>query len=137
MTLLISFLLALGAAVVAITVFMTVSNYSSLPDRIPTHFGFSPEPDGYGPKFMAWMLPVVQLFVFAIEGFAYGQQDRLTRAAIPAMLIADAVAITLLTSQWLIIETAKHGASSNRYRTFWFVFALTMFVVPVSMALGK
>jgi uncharacterized membrane protein len=134
---LVSFLVALGAALVTISVFMTASNYSSLPDRIPTHFGFSPEPNGYGPKPMAWMLPLVQLAVFATEGLAYVQRRPAVHEAAGMLFIADAVALTLLAAQWLIIETAKNGPSWSRYRKFWIVFALTMLAVPVSIAFGK
>lgn len=132
-----SFLIAFGAAIAALTAMMTASNYNSLPDRIPTHFGFSPQPDSYGPKPMAWMLPIVQIIVLGSQFFVYKLNHPPSHAMVPAVVIADAVALTILAAQWLIIETAKNGPSGTRYRTFWFVFALTMLVVPVSIAFGK
>ena len=136
MALLGSFLIALGAALVAVTVMMTVSNYGELPDRIPVHFGFSPEPDQYGPKPMAWMMPVIQAAVLLLAGFAAYDTHVPPRELTGMFGVVDAVLVTLLCAQWLIIETAKNGPSWSRYRTFWFVFGLTMLVVPVSIAFG-
>jgi uncharacterized membrane protein len=42
-----------------------VVNYSALPEVIPTHFGPSGKPDGYGGKEMIWLLVGVQIFIFA------------------------------------------------------------------------
>jgi uncharacterized membrane protein len=137
MVLLLSFLAAFGAAIVTITIWMTASNYGALPDRIPTHFGFSPEPNGYGPRIMAWMMPLVQIAAFAIVGFAYAQAHSPQHEALAPLLIVDAVTTVLLAAQWMIIETAKNGPSWSVYRKFWFVFALSMLVVPASAFLAK
>jgi len=39
-------------------------NYSSLPDRIPIHFGFSGKPDGYGDKVWIWLMPGITVVLF-------------------------------------------------------------------------
>jgi hypothetical protein len=130
-------IVAVGVVVIAATANMTASNYGDLPARIPTHFGFSPEPDGYGPKPMAWMLPAVQMAVLLIAAFAAFQSRTPLREFVPIFTVVDSVLFTLLAAQWLIIETAKNGPSWSRYRTFWLVFALTLVVVPVSIAFGQ
>jgi thiol:disulfide interchange protein len=134
---LLPFLIALGIAIAFLTGAMTALNYDALPDRIPMHFGLTGEPTGYGPKAGAWMMPVVQVSIFVIEALAYTQRHLPLRALWGMLLIANAVALALFASQWLIIETAKHGPSWKRYRTFLFALALTLAVVPVSIAFGK
>jgi uncharacterized membrane protein len=131
------FLIALGIAVVAMTAFVTAANYHELPERIPTHFGFSPEPNAYGPKPTAWMLPIVQVAIVLISGFAANQKPVSVRELLPVLAIVDAVLLTLFAGQRMIIETAKNGPSWRSYRTFWFFFALTMLVVPVSVLFAK
>jgi uncharacterized membrane protein len=137
MLLLVSFLVALGLAFVTITAMTTAWNYEDLPDRIPVRFGFSPEPVRYGPKPMAWMLPIVQTLAFLISGVAAYQNPLSINGLLSVVAIVDSVVLTLFAAQWLIIETAKNGPSAKRYRTFWLVFALTMIVVPVSAIFAK
>jgi uncharacterized membrane protein len=132
-----SFLAAVGIAVIVITAFFTATNYDELPARIPTHFGFSPEPDGYGPKPMAWMLPIVQSVVVVICAWVAYQKPVSDRELFGVLGVADSVVLTLFAAQWLIIETARNGPSVKRFRTFWLIFVLTVIVVPVSAFFGK
>jgi uncharacterized membrane protein len=137
MVLVASFLAALGLAIIAVTVLFTAANYESLPDRVPTHFGFSPVPNAYGPKPMVWLVPVITIVVFGIQTLAYAQ----TRVPLPKLcgilVISDAVALALLATQRLTIETAKNGPSVSCYRTFLFSLLLTIPVVLVSAFLLK
>ena len=41
-------------------------HYGQLPDTIPTHFGFSGEPDGWGGKGILWLFPCIGLFLYAM-----------------------------------------------------------------------
>ncbi|WP_313030590.1 DUF1648 domain-containing protein [Soonwooa sp.] len=40
--------------------------YRSLPARIPTHFGFNGEADGFGNKLFYWLMPILGLIFFLI-----------------------------------------------------------------------
>lgn len=40
--------------------------YGSLPDKIPTHFGPTGQPDAYGAKSSIWALPIICLITFLI-----------------------------------------------------------------------
>ncbi|TXF77246.1 DUF1648 domain-containing protein [Chryseobacterium sp.] len=42
----------------------TVFNFFSLPDIIPTHFGFNGKADAYGSRNSLWMLPVISTVLF-------------------------------------------------------------------------
>lgn len=51
--------------------FVLVSaNYGELPAEIPIHFNGKGEVDGYGPKAMLWILPVINFGMFALLGWA-------------------------------------------------------------------
>jgi hypothetical protein len=39
-------------------------NYSLLPARIPIHFGFSGQADGWGPRRSIWLLPVLSIVMY-------------------------------------------------------------------------
>lgn len=132
MVLLASFFVALGLAVIALIALFTAANYASLPDRVPTHFGFSATPNSYGPKPMIWLLPAIALVVFGIQTFAYEQAGLSLPKLCGMLVINDAVALALLAAQWLTIGTAKNGPSVNRYRTFLFVLLSTIAAVLVS-----
>ena len=60
----------LPPCIVAATVLYTMSVYSSLPERMATHWGINGQPNGWSPRaFGAWLLPgimVVMWIFFAI-----------------------------------------------------------------------
>ncbi len=51
---------------IVITVISFVTNYASIPDQVPTHYGFSGEIDSYGPKSTAIILPVFMVGLFVL-----------------------------------------------------------------------
>ncbi len=48
------------------TVGVVCVNWPQLPNRVPTHFGWSGPPDAYGPKETVWLLPAVTVLLYAI-----------------------------------------------------------------------
>jgi len=46
--------------------------WSSLPDEIPAHFGFSGRPDRWGGRWQAWIVPVVALVIYVAFSGAGG-----------------------------------------------------------------
>lgn len=38
--------------------------YHSLPESIPIHYGFDGVPDGFGPRYMIWLLPGVGILLY-------------------------------------------------------------------------
>jgi len=53
-------------AAVILGFILVSTNYGELPAQIPIHFNGRGEVDGYGPKVMLWLLPVVNLGVFGL-----------------------------------------------------------------------
>lgn len=52
-------IIGLAALIIAPLLF-----YSELPDKIPMHYNATGEPDGFGGKFILWLLPLVGLFLY-------------------------------------------------------------------------
>lgn len=48
--------------------YLAATNYGSLPDRIPTHFGIQGVPDGWGGKSQIYVSPAVGAFVYVMFG---------------------------------------------------------------------
>lgn len=60
-------LIELAAIILALASPVTVALcYGSLPARVPIHFGFKGEPDGWGARPMIWLLPVIGLIIYAM-----------------------------------------------------------------------
>jgi len=51
-------------ASVVFLVGVTVKNYATLPETIATHFGFRGEPNGWGPRGVVLVVPIVGVFLF-------------------------------------------------------------------------
>lgn len=55
---------------VAFLWWFTLKNYKALPERIPIHFDLQGQPDGYGPKIFAFLMPLLIIGIFGL--FIYG-----------------------------------------------------------------
>lgn len=130
---LVGFLAALAAAIVFLTFLQTASAYPTLPDRVPVHLDASGLADGFGPKFMIWLIPAIQvgtgiLFLFgghAIASNAPGTHGTLLGSAIIGVCV---VALTWRV-QLLLIEAAKNAGKRAQMRGFWMFFVVWMCVV--------
>lgn len=64
-TLLIGALAEVGAFIaVVLLVGVTVKNYANLPETIATHFGLRGEPNGWGPRGVVLMMPIIAVALF-------------------------------------------------------------------------
>jgi uncharacterized membrane protein len=72
----------LPAAFIAGALLFSIAVYSRLPDRIPTHWGVSGEPDGFSGRFMgAFMMPAIMIAVFAVLQWAPSVDPRAANVA--------------------------------------------------------
>ena len=55
---------ALALLGVVLTVALPAFFWDRLPDRVPTHFGFSGQPDAWGPKAWIWAVPAVSVALY-------------------------------------------------------------------------
>ena len=54
-----------GILAILTTVVVTAFYWSELPDRIPSHFNAAGEPDDWSSKWIAWVLPILQVVIYA------------------------------------------------------------------------
>lgn len=53
-------------AVILFTIVFWIASYSSIPEQVPTHFGFDGRPDAFGDKKSILLLPVIALLIYAL-----------------------------------------------------------------------
>ena len=107
--------------------------YPILPDTIPTHFNAKMEADGWGPKIMIWMLPVIGLLTFLIVDWS-----------INFSLKADASTLRKWQTGYRgksdnfikknVVKVAKHTSHLNLIVVLLF---FSLFAYSISAALGK
>ena len=98
-----------------------------LPDRIPTHFDFAGQPNGWGSPAMLWLFPAVAVGIYLLmtvmvrfpNTFNYPVQvtaeNRLRLEALSIRLVAWMKAEILCLFawiQWMIIADARQGHDS-------------------------
>jgi uncharacterized membrane protein len=109
-----------------------------LPDRIPTHFDISGQPNAWGPPTMLWLLPVIGtgLYVLmtalaAIRFRRYNLPVRVTEANLPFIQEKTSEMVAWIKCealclfgylQWSIIQSARAGT-----------FRLSPLMLPVSL----
>lgn len=61
-------LLALVAT--ALSIYVVGSAWAALPDTVPIHFGLTGKPDGFGPKWVIWIVPASSVLLYGAMSFA-------------------------------------------------------------------
>jgi uncharacterized membrane protein len=56
---------AIALAIFAPLVYLAL-NWSAMPDRVPMHFGISGKPDGWGPRWTLFLLPVIAVALLSL-----------------------------------------------------------------------
>lgn len=56
----------ISLALLAYTLYLVISSYASLPDRIPTHFDFQGVPDRWGSKAEVLVFPILSVALYAM-----------------------------------------------------------------------
>ncbi|HEY2554555.1 MAG TPA: DUF1648 domain-containing protein [Candidatus Cybelea sp.] len=113
--------LFLGGAIVAATVALTSQRYAQLPDRIPIHFGLAGNVDGYGPRYVAWIVVLVQLAIFPEFFLLYEVTHRPGSLAFTDTLLA-----LCFGAQVLILNAARSGKTRVNMLGFWIFFAVML-----------
>ena len=119
-----------GGAIVAVTVALTSQRYADLPDRIPVHFGIAGNVDGYGPRYLAWLMVLVQLATIIAFLAQYEVTHRLGSLA-----FADTLLAVWLAAQILILNTARSGKTRVNMLGFW-IFSAAMIALG-GLAAGR
>ncbi len=61
----------LGAALgIVVAILLVLVEWGRLPETIPTHFGWSGTPNGYGSRMMLWAVIALMIFVYVVMRLA-------------------------------------------------------------------
>jgi uncharacterized membrane protein len=103
-----------------VPVFYLATVYDSLPETIPTHFGFSGKPDGFGNKNTLWItasiLPVVSIGIYFLLSNLYRIDPKKTAKLAPEIFFKIGMAVVLFFAALgiSIIYASAHGSFSMR-----------------------
>lgn len=131
---------------VLFTFILIYQSWGILPDRIPTHFGFTGQPDAWGSKEHLFFLPVIALAMYLFltivsrfpHTFNYPIKITEENAATQYLMARHLVAILKLETiwlfayiQWVTIEVALGKATglSNLFLPIFMVVMLGTLVV--------
>jgi hypothetical protein len=91
--------------------------WSSLPDEVPAHFGFSGRPDRWGGRWQVWVIPVVALVIYGAFstssgtwGWLLGRQSELPRGMEPLLLMRLPIDLLMTYITWGTIRVALKEA---------------------------
>lgn len=117
-------LLAVGTALIALTVAMTARSYASLPDQVALQFW----PDGS--PFSLWAKPAIWLIV-AIQLLSFGFFAYITRSSgsqppastdVPLMIICDCVLALTWRVQNLLLSAAMDSDNRAKMDAQYYIF---------------
>src|ERR1700683_2697393 len=115
-----TFFILFVVLIALIPVFYLTSIYGSLPETIPTHFGFSGKPDHFGNKQSLWItgiiLPLVSFGAYLLLRNLYRIDPKKTARLSPEIFEKIGIAVVLLfaTLGISVIYASVHGAFSMR-----------------------
>jgi hypothetical protein len=99
--------------------------YRFLPARIPIHFGFRGEPDGWGKRGMIWLLPIISVLMVAfVAAVPLIPSDK----PVPAGLLA-ALNLELAALYFTILQGQIEVALGRRHRLgpqLWIILLLVI-----------
>lgn len=76
------FLIGLAAVCLLIMFGLTLYYYDAIPERIPTHFNATGQPDGYGNKITLWVVMGISFMLFIFLNFV-GRSPHLANYTVP------------------------------------------------------
>jgi uncharacterized membrane protein len=130
---LVAVLAAVAAAIAAVTFLQTLTEYRTLPDGFPMHLDMNGQANAMGPRWMAFLVPGIQIGVLALMAFsayaiAIGAPE--THGSLLGLtIIAVCVAVLTWRVQQMLIASAKSGGKPVPMRGFWTFFAVWVCVV--------
>jgi uncharacterized membrane protein len=94
---------AIAIAALAGMIGLVAANWANLPDRMPTHFGASGQPDGWGSKNTLWILTLVNASMYIVMTLASRYQRLIN---LPFRVDRDAPEVQQLLRTMVIVLKA-------------------------------
>jgi hypothetical protein len=64
---------SLTIIILALSWWIALSAYPNLPERIPTHFGFTGEADGWGARWTIFLMPLIGTLMFVLDYWLFNR----------------------------------------------------------------
>lgn len=107
--------------------------WSSLPDEVPVHFGMSGHPERLGPRWQAWIIPLVALIVYGAFSQASGAwhwmlggQTELPSALDAVVLMRLPTGLLMSYITWGTIHVARKEAETLNPQILWILISLIL-----------
>lgn len=89
--------------------------YPRLPEKIPIHFGISGEPDGWGARWMIFLMPVIATLIVAMNWFIFftrlkGSPQMPAAMELPLHLLVFEMTALFTYITWRMTEVAFERA---------------------------
>jgi hypothetical protein len=122
-----------AACVAVLPALLLLRAWSSLPDEIPVHFGFSGRPDRWGGRWQAWIVAIVALVIYGAFSVAtgawnwlLGRQAELPRGIEPLLLMRVPIELLMTYTTWGTIRVARKEAEGLDWRILFGLLLLTI-----------
>lgn len=116
---------AAGAAIIAVTAWITASEYGNLPDRVPTQFWVDGKPTAFGPRPMIWLTVGVQVLcagIFVFTGHLIYSDPKTRDHTLSMALFGLCVTSMVAYVQTMIIQAAKLPEPRLPMKRYWLAF---------------
>jgi uncharacterized membrane protein len=135
--------LAIIALVLALAPFLiVVSNYPTLPGRIPTHYGLSGRPDRWGARWQIWIYVVLAWGIYLALGRATGLLPWMNAGAVAPrtiLLIApiDLLVLAMVAYVCRITVRVARGQAQGLNRTIFYTLLAVVLGQAVASAVAS
>jgi len=110
-----------------------LASYPNLPETIPVHFGLSGEADGWGSRWMIFLMPVIATLIVAVDWFIFMRLEGSPKMPAPMKLPLHLMMLelTLLFSYitWRMSEVAFEPAKGLG---IWFLPVVLLSIMGTS-----
>ena len=131
-------IIALIAAVLPFLIILRA--WDTLPEEVPTHFGVTGRPDRWGPRWQAWILPVVSIVVYGVMSvttgiwsWVLGRESELPHG-LEMFVIMKPMACVLMA--YISHVTVRVARKEIERLNPWIMFGLVTIMVVPAIALG-
>lgn len=110
------------------------SSYPHLPERIPVHFGLSGEPDGWGGRWMIFLMPVVASAIVALDWYIFTRVEGSPKAPTAAMKLPLHLLMLELTALFAYITWRMSEVAFERAKGLgvWFLPVVVLGIMGTS-----
>ena len=135
-----------GGCLLLIMVLIPIFYWSILPNQIPTHFGFTGQPDDYGPKSEIWSTASVGLLLYILLAFLPGlirrfpkmvnwplsltEQNQAYQTRIIESMLRWLRVCLALTFAYIVFMTVRVAQGQSSSLGMWFLL-IDLIVIPI------